>query len=185
MPNSWLPASTNVTRGLVVLGDALNMRHPLTGGGMTVAFNDVVLLSELLDPIRVAQFDDTKAVLAAMQTWHWRRKRLTSVINILAQALYALFAADGKRVLRSFTYQTDNSLCRSSAQDVTTGLLSLFPAWRGCHLGSDWSSWRHHPKSVCIVLSLLRRCTLLHLDFRRGRRGRTQRCWHKQDGSGG
>jgi len=100
MPNSWLPPSTNVTPGLIVLGDALNMRHPLTGGGMTVAFNDVVILSELLNPSRVAQFDDTKAVLAAMQTWHWRRKRLTSVINILAQALYALFAADGEHVLR-------------------------------------------------------------------------------------
>ena len=44
MPNSWLPPSTNRTPGMVILGDAMNMRHPLTGGGMTVAFNDVVLL---------------------------------------------------------------------------------------------------------------------------------------------
>ena len=111
MPNSWLPPSTNVTAGLVVLGDALNMRHPLTGGGMTVAFNDVVILSELLDPSRVAQFDDTQGVLAAMRTWHWRRKRLTSVINILAQALYALFAADGKHVARSFRCHADARAC--------------------------------------------------------------------------
>jgi squalene monooxygenase len=27
--------------GVVVLGDALNMRHPLTGGGMTVTLRDV------------------------------------------------------------------------------------------------------------------------------------------------
>ena len=50
MPNSWLPPTTNKTPGLVLLGDAMNMRHPLTGGGMTVAFNDAVLLSELLTP---------------------------------------------------------------------------------------------------------------------------------------
>ncbi len=62
---------------------------------MTVAFNDVVLLSELLHPSTVRRLDDTKTVLKQMRRFHWRRKALTSVINILAQALYALFAANG------------------------------------------------------------------------------------------
>lgn len=30
MPNSWLPPTANKTRGLIMLGDAMNMRHPLT-----------------------------------------------------------------------------------------------------------------------------------------------------------
>ena len=94
MPNSWLRPTTNKTPGLIILGDAMNMRHPLTGGGMTVAFNDVVLLSELLDPKVVPSLDDTRLVVKQMSTFHWRRKGLTSVINILAQALYSLFAAD-------------------------------------------------------------------------------------------
>jgi squalene monooxygenase len=94
MPNSFLPATTNKTRGLLILGDALNMRHPLTGGGMTVAFNDAVLLSELLSPEKIPTFDNTDAILHAMKIFHWRRKNLTAVINILAQALYALFAAN-------------------------------------------------------------------------------------------
>lgn len=93
MPNSWLPATTNTTPGLVVLGDAMNMRHPLTGGGMTVAFTDVVLLSDLLAPQNVSSLEDTKLVLKQMRSFHWQRKNLTSVINILAQALYSLFAA--------------------------------------------------------------------------------------------
>lgn len=96
MPNSFLPPSTNRTPGMVILGDAMNMRHPLTGGGMTVAFNDAVLLAELLSPERVPQLGDTKAVLKQMGTFHWRRKNLSSVINILAMALYSLFAANGK-----------------------------------------------------------------------------------------
>lgn len=96
MPNSWLPPSTNRTPGMILLGDAFNMRHPLTGGGMTVALNDVVLLRELLGPYNVPDFQDTKIVLKQMRTFHWRRKNLTSVINILAQALYSLFAANGK-----------------------------------------------------------------------------------------
>lgn len=94
MPNSWLPPTTNKTPGLILLGDAMNMRHPLTGGGMTVALNDAVLLSQLLDPAHVPHLDDTKLVLKQMSAFHWQRKGLTSVINILAQALYALFAAD-------------------------------------------------------------------------------------------
>lgn len=94
MPNSFLPPTTNKTPGLVILGDAMNMRHPLTGGGMTVAFNDAVLLSELLSPENVPVLDNTHAVLKQMRIFHWRRKGLTSVINILAQALYSLFAAD-------------------------------------------------------------------------------------------
>jgi 2-polyprenyl-6-methoxyphenol hydroxylase-like FAD-dependent oxidoreductase len=76
---------------MIILGDAMNMRHPLTGGGMTV----VVLLSELLSPETVPDLGDTKLVLQQMSKFHWRRKHLTSVINILAQALYSLFAANG------------------------------------------------------------------------------------------
>ena len=94
MPNSWLRPTINKTPGLVILGDAMNMRHPLTGGGMTVALTDVVLLSELLSPEKVPSLDDYNLVLKQMRTFHWRRKGLSSVINILAQALYSLFAAD-------------------------------------------------------------------------------------------
>jgi len=95
MPNSFLPPSTNRTEGIILLGDAMNMRHPLTGGGMTVAFNDVVLISRLLAPQVVPSFQDTRLVMEQMKTFHWRRKSLSSVINILAQALYSLFAANG------------------------------------------------------------------------------------------
>ncbi|QSZ30939.1 hypothetical protein DSL72_000498 [Monilinia vaccinii-corymbosi] len=94
MPNSWLPPSTQTQKGVLLLGDAMNMRHPLTGGGMTVAFNDVVLLSSLLSPEKIPSLDDTVAITKAMKEFHWRRKSLSSIINILAQALYALFAAN-------------------------------------------------------------------------------------------
>ncbi|ENI00277.1 hypothetical protein COCC4DRAFT_34462 [Bipolaris maydis ATCC 48331] len=94
MPNSFLPPSTQKQAGLIILGDAMNMRHPLTGGGMTVAFNDVVLLSSLLSPANIPSLEDSEAVLAALGKFHWQRKNGTSVINILAMALYSLFAAD-------------------------------------------------------------------------------------------
>ena len=93
MPNSFLPATANRTRGLLTLGDALNIRHPLTGGGMTVALCDAVLLSRLLSPDACPSLADTHAVTALTRSFHWHRKPLASTINILAQALYALFAA--------------------------------------------------------------------------------------------
>lgn len=98
MPNSCLPATVNRIPGLALLGDALNMRHPLTGGGMTVALNDVVLLKSLLAPETVPDLDDTTLVLARLKAFHWQRKNLTAVINILAQALYSLFAADDEQL---------------------------------------------------------------------------------------
>ncbi|KAH9909054.1 SE-domain-containing protein [Xylariomycetidae sp. FL2044] len=94
MPNSWLPPTEQGTHpGLVLLGDAMNMRHPLTGGGMTVGLNDVVILSDLLSPEKVPDLSDTRAVGRAMSQLHRERKKLTSIINVLAQALYTLFAA--------------------------------------------------------------------------------------------
>lgn len=99
MPNSWLPPVRQKNNlGVVLLGDAYNMRHPLTGGGMTVAFNDVVLLSKLLHPDKVADLGNTDAINAAMSKFHWQRKSLTSIINVLAMALYMLFAAQDRQL---------------------------------------------------------------------------------------
>ena len=125
MPNSFLPPSTNMTPGLVMLGDAMNMRHPLTGGGMTVALNDVVLLRELLSPSSVPDLDDTSTVLNQMSLFHWRRKNLTSVINILAQALYSLFAANGKRGLLTRSHALKPNADTSSNQIPTSVLFKL------------------------------------------------------------
>ena len=61
---------------------------------MTVALNDVVLLSTLFHPSLVPDLSSTNLVLKQMRTFPWRRKNLTAVINILAQALYSLFAAN-------------------------------------------------------------------------------------------
>ncbi|PFH60847.1 hypothetical protein XA68_10254 [Ophiocordyceps unilateralis] len=99
MPNSWLPASPQSADGLVLAGDAFNMRHPLTGGGMTVALHDAILLADLLHPDRLPRgLGDAQAVRTAVHTFYWRRKNCSSIINVLAQALYTLFAADDRQL---------------------------------------------------------------------------------------
>ncbi|KAL4061679.1 squalene epoxidase-domain-containing protein [Scleroderma yunnanense] len=97
MPNSFLPAVKQggkyMKEGVILLGDSWNMRHPLTGGGMTVAFNDVVILSKLLAH---ADFHNWDQMSDLLRRWHWSRKPLASTINILSVALYDLFGADGE-----------------------------------------------------------------------------------------
>jgi len=41
MPNHYMAAKPIIRKGAVMLGDALNMRHPLTGGGLTAVFSDI------------------------------------------------------------------------------------------------------------------------------------------------
>lgn len=130
MPNSWLPPSTNRTPGVVFLGDAMNMRHPLTGGGMTVALNDVLLLRTLLSPEKVPSLGDSRQIKQQMQRFHWQRKNLTSIINILAQALYQLFAADGKKSFSSFSQNTNLTSTRLSVARSSDGMFPLLPARR-------------------------------------------------------
>lgn len=65
MPNSFLPPHMQGGRsskeGVLLAGDALNMRHPLTGGGMSVALNDAVILTELLGGGRPLTYSSAKA----------------------------------------------------------------------------------------------------------------------------
>ncbi|KAL3564869.1 hypothetical protein D5086_032915 [Populus alba] len=51
MPNRIMAASPSPTPGAFMIGDSLNMRHAVTGGGMTVGLSDVVLLRDLLRPL--------------------------------------------------------------------------------------------------------------------------------------
>lgn len=96
MPGSYLPPRPQYRLGALVLGDAYNMRHPLTGGGMSVGLHDVLIWRDLLN--RIPDCTDKVAVRKSQIEFHRSRKRSHAfVVNVLAQALYALFSAsDGE-----------------------------------------------------------------------------------------
>ncbi|KAB1258226.1 Squalene monooxygenase [Camelus dromedarius] len=78
--------------GVLLLGDAHNMRHPLTGGGMTVVLKDIKIWRKLLKGI--PDLYDDAAIFQAKKSFYWTRKMSHSfVVNILAQALHELFSA--------------------------------------------------------------------------------------------
>jgi hypothetical protein len=89
--NQLLPVEPSVQAGAVLLGDAFNMRHPLTGGGMTVALSDVVVLRDMLAPIK--SFSDKQSVMTAVKKFYIMRRPMASTINILSGALYEVFCA--------------------------------------------------------------------------------------------
>ena len=87
-PNHRLPANPIKKEGAVLLGDALNMRHPLTGGGMTAAFNDVLRLRNNLE--NVSDFSNLRQLGKAIQKFYETRHLGTQTTNILADGLYGV-----------------------------------------------------------------------------------------------
>jgi len=135
MPNAWMPSARNTTPGLIVLGDASNMRHPVTGAGMTVAFKDVILLSNTLNPVDVPDLGDTSEVSKRMGNFHWKRKRYSASLNILAQALYLLFVSEdpGLQIMqRGFIRYVQDGENNFAEAAWIMGGLSLQP-WRLFH----------------------------------------------------
>ncbi|XP_006404747.2 squalene epoxidase 2, mitochondrial [Eutrema salsugineum] len=125
MPNRSMPADPVPTPGALLLGDAFNMRHPLTGGGMTVALADIVILRELLRPIH--SLNDKEALSKYIESFYTLRKPVASTINTLAGALYKVFLAssdEAKTEMREacFDYLSLGGVCASGPVALLSGL---------------------------------------------------------------
>lgn len=126
MPNQYLSAPKQGIRnkGFIMLGDSLNLRHPLTGGGMTVGINDTALLAKLLYKVDLADHDE---VARKLSLFHTKRKNLDAVINTLSIALYSLFAADkkGLKILQEgcFEYFLLGGDCLKGPMGLLSGML--------------------------------------------------------------
>ena len=92
MPNQSLPCRPKPISGVLMMGDAVNMRHPLTGGGMTVAIKDCDTFVRLLTS-RLALDLNSRVLDAVVLDYYAQRTEPVRVINILADALYAVFSA--------------------------------------------------------------------------------------------
>lgn len=67
-----MPALAYPAPGALLLGDALNMRHPITGNGMTAALYDVVLIRDLLRPLD--NLNNTLTVTKRVKRFYTMRK---------------------------------------------------------------------------------------------------------------
>ena len=93
MPCSRLHPEVYKKPGLVMIGDAWNMRHPLTGGGMTVGLSDAVLLRDIIGKLKDID-DQGELVDLFARDFYPKRINVACSINVLAQALYNVFSSD-------------------------------------------------------------------------------------------
>ncbi|XP_060970387.1 squalene epoxidase 3-like [Cannabis sativa] len=125
MPNRSMPANPHPTPGALLLGDAFNMRHPLTGGGMTVALSDIVVLQELLSPLR--DLNNADSLCKYLESFYTLRKPVASTINTLADALYKVFSASpdqARKEMRQacFDYLSLGGTCSTGPVALLSGL---------------------------------------------------------------
>ncbi|KAI4375924.1 hypothetical protein MLD38_013738 [Melastoma candidum] len=125
MPNRSMPASPQPTPGALLMRDTFNMRHPLTGGGMTVALSDIVILRDLLR--RVSNLNDAAALCKYLESFYTLQKPVASTINTLAGALYKVFCASpdpARKEMRDacFDYLSLGGTCSSGPVSLLSGL---------------------------------------------------------------
>ncbi|MCL7045736.1 hypothetical protein MKW94_030502 [Papaver nudicaule] len=125
MPNRSMAAAPLPTPGALLMGDAFNMRHPLTGGGMTVALSDIVVLQNLLRPLR--NLNDSASLCKYLESFYTLRKPVASTINTLAGALYKVFCASPDRARKEmreacFDYLSLGGLCAEGPVALLSGL---------------------------------------------------------------
>ncbi|GFR50196.1 hypothetical protein Agub_g12364 [Astrephomene gubernaculifera] len=125
MQNKLLPATPLHQPGALLLGDAFNMRHPLTGGGMTVALSDCALLVDMLRPL--PSLGDALATAQRTADFYTRRKPLSATINTLANALYKVFRYSGEPAHEEmrqacFDYLALGGICAQGPISLLSGL---------------------------------------------------------------
>ena len=127
MPNRAMPSAKLAKDGVLLLGDALNMRHPLTGGGMTVALRDVEALCYLLEE-PTADLTNPLAFRALKTRFVSERKAWAATINVLANALHAVFSTPGGDLTRKdlrdacFDYLSIGGYCAGGPINLLSGL---------------------------------------------------------------
>ena len=92
MPNHYMAAKHIIRKGAVMLGDALNMRHPLTGGGLTAVFSDIEILSAHL--LAMPDFSNLDLIHDKIEAYYRDRQQANANLNILANALYGVMSND-------------------------------------------------------------------------------------------
>jgi len=125
MPNRSMPAAPYPTPGALLMGDAFNMRHPLTGGGMTVALSDIVVLRNLLRPLH--DLHDAPTLCKYLESFYTLRKPVASTINTLAGALYKVFSSSPDKARQEmreacFDYLSLGGVCSSGPVSLLSGL---------------------------------------------------------------
>ena len=97
MPKRSMPSAPSPTPGALLMGDAFNMRQPLTGGGMTVALSDIVVLRDLPRPLQ--DLNDASALCSYLESFYTLRK--VSKNNYISYTYFCTLLTRGNKVFKA------------------------------------------------------------------------------------
>ncbi|XP_051149031.1 squalene epoxidase 3-like [Andrographis paniculata] len=118
MPNKSMPGKPNHTPGAILIGDALNMRHPMIAAGMTVALHDVVLLRDVLRGVN--DLHDKDALSNLIKSFYALRKPFAFTINLYAGAFCKIFDSATEASPKS-TGDLREALCQACCGYLSLG----------------------------------------------------------------
>ncbi|XP_010519460.1 PREDICTED: squalene epoxidase 4-like [Tarenaya hassleriana] len=107
--------------GVIVLGDAFNMRHPIVASGMMVALSDIVILRDLLKTLN--NLGDAKKLSRALKSFHKLRKPMSATVNTLADAFHQALIASSDKAREAMRQGSFNYLSRGGV--FTKGLTAI------------------------------------------------------------
>ncbi|KAL7002937.1 Squalene epoxidase 1 [Sarracenia purpurea var. burkii] len=125
LPNKIMAAAPYPTPGALLIGDAFNMRHPITGAGMTVALSDVVIIRDLLKPLH--DLNDASALCRYLEIFYTLRKPVASTINTLTALLFTAFSVSPDPVRQAmhkvcFEYLSLSGVFSNGIMSLLSGL---------------------------------------------------------------
>ncbi|CAH2044274.1 unnamed protein product [Thlaspi arvense] len=121
MPTKRMSATLSEKKGVIVLGDAFNMRHPAIASGMMVLLSDILILRGLLQPL--SNLGDTKKISEVIKSFYVIRKPMSATVNTLGNAFSQVLIAstdEAKEAMRQGCYDY-----LSSGGFRTSGLMAL------------------------------------------------------------
>ncbi|KAL1226169.1 Squalene epoxidase 5 [Cardamine amara subsp. amara] len=121
MPTKSMGATLSEKKGVILLGDAFNMRHPAVASGMMVLLSDILILRRLLQPIN--NLGDTNKVSEVIKSFYVIRKPMSATANTIGNAFSQVLIAstdEAKEAMRQGCYDY-----LSSGGFRTSGIMAL------------------------------------------------------------
>ncbi|VYS67761.1 unnamed protein product [Arabidopsis thaliana] len=121
MPTKKMTATLSEKKGVILLGDAFNMRHPAIASGMMVLLSDILILRRLLQPL--SNLGNAQKNSQVIKSFYDIRKPMSATVNTLGNAFSQVLVAstdEAKEAMRQGCYDY-----LSSGGFRTSGMMAL------------------------------------------------------------
>ncbi|CAH8352077.1 unnamed protein product [Eruca vesicaria subsp. sativa] len=108
-------------KGVIVLGDAFNMRHPIVASGMMVALSDVLIIRNLLRSL--PNIGNTKKVSELIKSFYIIRKPMAATVNTLADVFSNVLVATTDEAKEGMRQGCFNYMCSGGYR--TNGMMAI------------------------------------------------------------